>query len=183
VFEKIFGEANLAGNTLPPVGLFAERSLWVFTDEEATAIASACDFSLAAIKFDLVTAPFACDIYGDLWVKRADGTVRKISTESFVAVEDYGSLESWAATIVADSDYELGWSMLSAWESTNGNIKVGERLAPKIPFVFGGEYSVENLYAMPLTEILKFRRHLATQTANIQNGTKVWIDTEDDNRS
>lgn len=179
-FVKIFGSSCKIEDGRLPVGLFAERSLWVFSQEESQEIAAACDFASTAEKFELEALPFGSDVYGDLWASGLDGRVHRIWTETFEPIEEYASIAAWADTIVKESDPQLGWGMLSDWEGENGELPAGSRLAPKIPFVLGGQYAVSNLYSLAFTEILRFRRYFATQIEDLPDGARIWIDTEDE---
>jgi hypothetical protein len=47
------------------------------------------------------------------------------------------------------------------------------RLLPKLPFVLGGEYNLDNLYLANSVEGMRFRGSIARQIQNIPDGNKV----------
>jgi hypothetical protein len=50
-------------------------------------------------------------------------------------------------------------------------------LIPKIPFVLGGKYEVDNLYAGNIVDAMRFRASLARQISAIPDGTAITIST------
>jgi hypothetical protein len=59
------------------------------------------------------------------------------------------------------------------WQVENGAIPQGKRLMPKIPFVLGGKYSLDNIYALDSVSAMKSRGNLALQLRDLPDGTKV----------
>jgi hypothetical protein len=151
-------------------------SLWVFSQEEAQIAARYCAFEQTAEKYDLEEHPFASDAFGEVWCKARDGTVWRVTTETFEASDQYQDLESWASKLLANPEDELGVDVLRHWESTNGTLPAGKRLTPSVPFILGGGAT---LWACPLNELLEFRRYLATQAEDMPDGSRIWLDTED----
>jgi hypothetical protein len=46
-------------------------------------------------------------------------------------------------------------------------------LVPKIPFVLGGEFGVDNVFALEATKGMRLRGELAVQIRDLPNGTKI----------
>jgi len=52
-------------------------------------------------------------------------------------------------------------------------LAMGSRLMPKIPFVLGGRYRVENLYSLGSASAMKSRGNLARQFKDLPDGAQV----------
>jgi len=72
-------------------------------------------------------------------------------------------------------DYELhtGQRLAHAWQSQNRPLKPGERLVPKMPFVTGGEYAIQNLAAIEASRGMRFRGDLAVQIRDLPDGAQI----------
>jgi hypothetical protein len=55
----------------------------------------------------------------------------------------------------------------------NGPIPINSRLIPKIPFVCGGDFNIENLAVINSVSGMKSRANLANQIANLEDGTQI----------
>lgn len=86
------------------------------------------------------------------------------------------SLEEWAGWILDDSKTRTGWPLAHFWQLKQGPLKAGVRLLPKVPFVLGGEFSIENLYFLNDAEGMRFRASIANQLQDCPDGTKVVLD-------
>lgn len=154
-------------------------ALWIFDAKEAGDCAAASGFSDFAAKWSTAPMPFATDAFGDLWVLGAHGEVLRVNSEVFEPVHRYADLSSWAEEILTDEENETGAEILARWEAENGCLPVMHRLMPKIPVVLGGGCDLDNLFAMPITEMLAARQEMAIQLRDMADGVNVWIDTED----
>ena len=47
------------------------------------------------------------------------------------------------------------------------------RLLPKVPFILGGQFSIENFYVLNDAEGMQFRASIANQLHDCPDGTKV----------
>ncbi len=65
-----------------------------------------------------------------------------------------------------------GYPLLHEWQQKNGAIAVGWRLMPKIRFVLGGSYRLENLYALSTVSAMKTRGNLARQLKDLPDGAQ-----------
>jgi len=101
--------------------------------------------------------------------------VGQLNSETGEVIEMGNSLNSWASSLLEDWDYMTGWSVLKKWQDQFGQLGIGERLYPKIMFMFGGKYEVSNLYVAQMSEGVDFRADLFLQTKSIPDGTAVNI--------
>jgi hypothetical protein len=115
---------------------------------------------------------FAEDIFQDQFCLSRDEIARfRAETGETTFMAD--SIESWASLILSDYKRETAWPLASKWQSENGVLAPGKRLMPKTPFFLGGAYSLGNLWVGDPVEGMRFKADLATQTRNVQDGTKV----------
>ncbi|WP_248918438.1 SMI1/KNR4 family protein [Pseudomonas entomophila] len=89
------------------------------------------------------------------------------------------SLEEWASKILADYDYVTGYSLGHAWQTKNGALEQGYRLLPKVPFVLGGKFEADNLYACDATEGMKMRGELAQKIKDLPDGAELKLQVGD----
>lgn len=115
---------------------------------------------------------FAEDIFGTQFCIK-DGTIYTFDPETaeltFLA-EDF---EGWAEAILADYDLYTGYSIAHEWQVRNGKLSELDRLIPKIPFVLGGEFSVENLISMDGARTMRCRGNLARQIKELPDGAQI----------
>jgi len=115
---------------------------------------------------------FAEDVFQDQFCLSSQGIMRfcaQTGTTEFMA----GSMEKWADRILSDSSAETGWQLARDWQALHGPLPRGKRLMPKMPFIFGGEYSLDNLWAGDPLEGMRFKADLAMQTRGLPDGTKI----------
>jgi len=116
---------------------------------------------------------FAEDVFGWQFALDEEGGVLRLDPERGVA-EDYAeSPDEWASRILADPAVEVGAGLASKWVNLHGPIQPGFRLAPRRPFVVGGEFAVPNLVATPDIESIRFRLDLARQIRDLPDGTQI----------
>ncbi|MHA6162302.1 SMI1/KNR4 family protein [Pseudomonas sichuanensis] len=89
------------------------------------------------------------------------------------------SLEEWASKILADYDYVTGYSLGHAWQTKNGALEQGDRLLPKVPFVLGGKFDADNLYACNAVEGMKMRSELAQKIKDLPDGAELKLQVGD----
>lgn len=92
------------------------------------------------------------------------------------------SIEKWAQRILADYRAETGWPLAHEWQQKNGPLPQGQRLMPKIPFVMGGEYHIENLWVGDAVRGMRFKGDVALQIRDVPDGgaVKLKIDSRPD---
>ena len=118
---------------------------------------------------------FAEDVFGFQFAVSDDGFYSfdpEIAELQHIAT----SATQWADRIMADYDQLTGYPLGYAWQAVNGPIKAGHRLAPAVPFVLGGEYSVAALQEKPELELARFRSHVYAKIRDLPDGAQVSID-------
>lgn len=115
---------------------------------------------------------FAEDVFGGQFAI-ADGGVWCFDPEtaemSFLA----DSLESWAARILEETNLLTGFPVAHAWQVRNGALRPRNRLIPKLPFVVGGAFTIDNLYELDGAKAMRVRGNLARQIHSLPDGAKV----------
>jgi hypothetical protein len=115
---------------------------------------------------------FAEDAFGNQFAFGQDGV--SLFYPEFAEVEHLtDSLEEWAKLILSDWRGYTGYDLAHEWQLANGPLQERQRLLPKVPFVIGGKYEIANLYAGDILQAMRFRASLASQIANLPDGTAV----------
>lgn len=83
------------------------------------------------------------------------------------------NIEGWAQAIVEDYNVLTGYPLAHEWQKNNGVLPSNKRLLPKIPFVAGGEFTLENLYLGSSVEGMKFRASIANQIKDLPDGAQI----------
>lgn len=83
------------------------------------------------------------------------------------------SLEAWAENVLADFNVVTGYPLAHEWQSVNGRLAGRDRLVPKIPFVAGGTYSLENLVSIDAVEGMRARGKFARQIRDLPDGAQI----------
>lgn len=72
-----------------------------------------------------------------------------------------------------DYNRHTGYPFAHEWQSRYGVLAENTRLTPKIPFVLGGEFSIDNLYMLDSVKSMRLRADLALQLLNLPDGASV----------
>lgn len=88
-------------------------------------------------------------------------------------------IESWAREIINDYKVLTGYPLIHQWQSLNGSLPARTRLIPKIPFVAGGEFALENLYLSDAVQGMKFRADIANQIKHLPDGGQIKFEIVD----
>lgn len=101
------------------------------------------------------------------------GTLIKVSPETGDR-EEVGK----AADINLDmlDDFWTAESLRTAWEDRFERLGDDCFLVPKIPFALGGEFTVENLYCIPIPEAIDLYQVIRDQLTGLKDGDKVQIE-------
>lgn len=83
------------------------------------------------------------------------------------------TMSEWADRVLADYDVLTGYSLLHRWQRKHGALPHGQRLIPKKPFVLGGAFTLENLYALDSVSGMRSRGNLARQIVDLPDGGSV----------
>lgn len=116
---------------------------------------------------------FAEDLFGGQFCIRG-GRVLAFEPETG-ALGDIGcaSLAEWARLITADHRFRTGEPLAHAWRAAHGPLEPGRRLVPKVPFVVGSAYSVDNLYACEDAAGMRLRAAVARQLRGVPDSARV----------
>jgi hypothetical protein len=115
---------------------------------------------------------FAEDIFG-IQFGIQNGAIHSFDPETAEQKTIATSLEAWAGWVLEDYKTRTGWPMAHFWQLRHGELKPGTRLLPKIPFVLGGQFAIENLHPLNDVEGMRFRASVANQLQDCPDGSKV----------
>ncbi|MDC0716130.1 hypothetical protein [Nannocystis bainbridge] len=115
---------------------------------------------------------FADDIFGGQFCIRED-RIFLLDPETAVLELMAESLDGWAERVLEDTSYLTGQRLAHEWRTSFGPIELTQRLLPKLPFVTGGRFELENLYACDAVEGMRFRGELARQIQALPDGTPI----------
>jgi len=115
---------------------------------------------------------FAQDAFGNQF--GIDPTGVSIFYSEFAEIEPIAkNLNEWAELILNDWQGLTGYDLCHEWQVRNRSLREGERLIPKIPFVLGGKYTLDNLYVGDILKAQRFRGSLSRQIVDAPDGTKI----------
>lgn len=119
---------------------------------------------------------FAQDLFGVQFCIHA-GAVYRFDPET--ADKEYlgPGIDGWALRMCLEPDVNTGSTLLRQWERSHGTLPEDKRLAPKIPFVLGGEFEIRNLRAMDAVHAMRFYGDLAIQLHELPDGAQVQLKT------
>ncbi len=115
---------------------------------------------------------FAQDIFGvqfcisESKVKTFDPETGKFETLA-------ASLDEWASLILKDYNFLTGYPLAKQWQTVNGQLKINDRLIPKIPFVAGGAFEINNLFAVDCERGMRIRANIAKQIKDTPDGSAI----------
>ena len=89
------------------------------------------------------------------------------------------NIEGWAQAIIEDYNALTGYPLAHKWQQNNGVLPSNKRLLPKIPFVAGGEFALENLYLGDSVKAMQFRASLANQIRDLPDGAQIQFNIVD----
>lgn len=81
----------------------------------------------------------------------------------------------WVDVLQDRLQYFTGINVLEEW-LLNNQLEFDQRLCPKVPFVMGGEFKVNNLYASAFPNSIKAYANIAKQVYSLPDGTPVKLD-------
>lgn len=82
-------------------------------------------------------------------------------------------ISEWVEKVLSEFEVWTGYPLAHAWQVKQGCLPVGYRLMPKVPFVLGGDYALENLCAISSVSGMKTRGNLARQIKELPDGAAV----------
>lgn len=148
-------------NQIAPLGLseWNEGNLWK---------------NLYAVDLDHVLF-FAEDAFGSQYCLK-DDTVCFFDPETGLFETLGNSLDVWARIVTEDFDYRTGYPLAHAWQTQNHPLGHGTRLLPKLPFVLGGKYELNNLYVNNDVDGMVFRASVANQIRDVPDGGHIVLE-------
>ncbi|MEO0600013.1 MAG: hypothetical protein AAF211_01175, partial [Myxococcota bacterium] len=117
---------------------------------------------------------FAFDAFLDMFAEM-DGQVVRLNPYTAEVEAHAPSLEEWAAKLLADYDFETGWSIAHAWQVQNRRLRQDERLVPRTPFVLGGGYDVDNVVAVEMRHAIGPIAELYEQLRDLPDGAQIQL--------
>lgn len=121
---------------------------------------------------------FAEDAFGGQFCIGRDGVVSfdpETGEQEFLAT----TLEGWARKLLGDYEMLTGHPIAHAWQEMHGPLLTGQRLAPKLPFVFGGEFEVANLWVGDSATQMLARANVAVRIRDLPDGTPIKLTVVD----
>jgi hypothetical protein len=61
------------------------------------------------------------------------------------------------------------------WQTRNGPIKPGHRLAPAVPFILGGKFEAREMRSKNSVELMRFRAGIYRRLKDLPDGTRIRI--------
>jgi hypothetical protein len=117
---------------------------------------------------------FAEDIFGGQFCLK-NGAVFVFDPETGEQTRSGGTLEEWAQHVLLEHDVLCGTPLAREWQERYGALPPGRRLIPKMPFVLGGDFAVENLYVGDPVDAMRFRGALAQQLRSLPDGATIQL--------
>lgn len=115
---------------------------------------------------------FAEDIFGGQFCIR-DNLIHTFDPETGVLEYLASDIEGWSNLIINDYEVLTGYTLGHQWQMKYGKIPPKKRLVPRIPFVAGGEFSLENLYLADAVEGMRYRGDIANQIKDLPDGANI----------
>jgi hypothetical protein len=118
---------------------------------------------------------FAEDVFGGQFGIR-EGSVCTFDPETGLFERMSASISAWAEDLLSDYEFRSGYPLAHTWQVQNAPLTNGIRLLPKIPFVCGGKYEVENIFPLDEVKGMLFRASIANQIRNLPDGSQIVFD-------
>jgi hypothetical protein len=118
---------------------------------------------------------FAEDVFGVQYCLR-NGVVCTFDPETGAFEDVAPTLFGWAEAVLGDSDFRTGYPLAHEWQMRHGPLQPGKRLLPKVPFVLGGKFEIDNLYECGDVEGMLFRASIANQIRDLPDGAQIVLD-------
>ncbi|TPV21325.1 SMI1/KNR4 family protein [Pantoea anthophila] len=117
---------------------------------------------------------FAEDVFGGQFCLKTNG-IYFFDPETAEFTKFANNINEWCELILSDYSVVTGYSLAHSWQEINGPIPSGYRLAPKIPFVAGGLYELDNLYICKSHELMEAAANIALQIRDTPDGSNVQL--------
>lgn len=117
---------------------------------------------------------FAEDVFGEQFAL-SGGKVWRFNPESGEREAIAHSLDEWAGKILANYSLETGYQLAHEWQQEKGQLVEGHRLIPKVPFIMGGKYETDNLFALDAVKGMRYRADIWKQIKDLPDGATVQL--------
>lgn len=117
----------------------------------------------------------ATSAFGNLIVELADGTFWRVCPEDLCAekiADDVSALESVRASDEFRTDWEVSHWVAEA-KGRFGNLALGQCYCFKVFPLLNGDYSLENMEIMSLTEWVSVSGDIGNQIKDLPDGTQI----------
>ncbi len=149
----MMSEEDLLQATLGSGLLAFGDALWVLSTEEQRELGGCFQHLGQCFALDILANPMLI----------SGGAVVQLDLDSNKVTDVAPSLEEWAALMVARPGRYAGAQIAAKWIGVNGPIPERHRLVLVYPVHLGGQYTPENLLAMPVDEAIE---HCSTRARN-----------------
>lgn len=120
---------------------------------------------------------FAEDVFGGQFCIK-DSKVYTFDPETGSLEYLADDIESWVQILLSDYEVLTGYPLAHQWQKQNGQLAAGKRLLPKVPFVLGGEFVLDNLYLADAVEGMRFRADIASQIKELPDGAQIRLNID-----
>jgi hypothetical protein len=83
------------------------------------------------------------------------------------------NIEEWSKIILDDYNVLTGYQIAHQWQERHGSLPSRKRLLPKMPFIAGGSFALDNLYLADAVEGMRFRAYLANEIKSLPDGAQI----------
>jgi hypothetical protein len=115
---------------------------------------------------------FAQDVFGNQFVFNDEGQISLFNIESRSCDIVAQNFKESLSILINDIDYYAGITYGKMWKGEY-ELSLDQRIQPKIPFVIGGEYKLDNFYVNNYPAYLSYNADIAKQIYNLKDGEKV----------
>lgn len=117
---------------------------------------------------------FAEDVFGGQFCIKSDG-VYSFDPETGMFEWLAKSINEWCGVVLNEYKVITGYSLAHFWQKAHGPIPSGYRLVPKIPFVAGGDFDINNLYVDKSDKAMRSRANIALQIRDVPDGGSIQL--------
>lgn len=118
------------------------------------------------------TTFFALDVFGFPF-GLSEGRVVQLDPETGALNHVSGTLGGLLRKVEKEPDSTIGLAVFEAWCRNGREMAMGQRLAPKTPFVLGGGKEIGDLYAADIMKRAAFNAHIYSQIKDLPDGATV----------
>jgi hypothetical protein len=124
------------------------------------------------------TVFFAMDVFGFpfgvldnniVWMNPETGELHRITK----------SVRRFLEMVNTEPEHMIGFQAHVDWFDRGQTYEIGQRLAPKVPFVLGGGKSIADFYATDIIERADFNAFIYAKTKNMPDRTRIKFEDAD----